>query len=118
MAHHRRRRPRSQVASWWRRYSLIQPPYADVRMVAEPCNQERGHKRRDRKRQRQGSEDMYYECCPNPVHATERRRDKRRGLPRWRWHRAPLLSFPHGGRTDVVRCRKCGIMMPRINGLP
>ena len=53
---------------------------------------------------------MHGTQCPNPIH-DERKRELYPGGWYREWAR---LVTPMTGRTDVVSCRKCGIVVPRF----
>ena len=112
MSHHRRQHTRLQS----RIYQSEESPEAK-RNRLQPCNrQSRRKPRRGRQAQWQSHEDLEYEVCPNP-HCKPRQMG--RGRYSWEWsHRLTFGIFGIGGRTDIVGCWGCGIVVPRINELP
>ena len=100
MSHHRRRHSRPQCASYWRREGKLGDSHTTRRAIAKPCDQQREGIRRRKGPKPEEYIDMLREECPNPDHG---------GYP---W--GPYLQTPRSGRSDLVWCWRCDLIMPRI----
>ncbi len=108
MAHYRRRHTRFQSRPYQGDESL-----AAQRDRLQPCNRQRPSRRlrRHKSARHQLIEDMLDQQCPNPGCVPRR-------LGWWtKWARdwPYCLRLAGGTRTDIVKCRGCGIVVPRIN---